>query len=227
MSKEKNIANINNNSKKDNSFLLSSWDYGSFLKTNPIFLKNNHPVKNILKENEIPEIDKKKSYENLNKYGKRKLSESEKIVTDDLVKLIKDLKIIKGNPKINNTKSFSKNLKNNKKSKNFYNSDNIEYLTIPSKFTNDFDSKKENYNNSSKCSSKSNDKFYKFSLTFDEWKQNKNKQLNISEKLKKEKFGKLKQYELIENTINQKYNKIKYIFKFFIFKLERKILING
>ncbi len=99
-------------SEVESKYGLSSWNYGSYHYNNPCYTKP--------KNQENQKHLQRSQSANFNKYGKRQLSQEEKIVTDDYLKAIKDTKTMKklnrkdsfNNPSYNNSQStLKKNLK--------------------------------------------------------------------------------------------------------------------
>ncbi len=271
MSIEKKCININRNNDNNNNILkstpnfvkkqensgyaLSSWNYGSFHCSNPRFSKTQQPVKLIA----APEpqnciypikLDQPRTAQ-VNKYGKRKLADNEKIVTEEFLKAMNDNKNIRGvSRKINKNRS-SAILRNSSTNKNYkvdseqhcnYSSNNYEnentsnLVRNNSNYTRDSNNNNiinYNYNNQgypnnntqlsnnitgnnheqrnrSRISSaqKEKERIYKFGMTFDEWSENKNRQIQVIKNLNMLKEHELREYEKIEEKIEENYKKV-------------------
>ncbi len=106
---------------KPSGYSLSSWNYGSFHHCNPTFLPNEY-----IRRERITDSEQPKRPQSLNKFGKRKLAEEEKIgkfmnltntntiVSNEQIRLMNDYYIIKyGKPYL---RSHSANKRTHKQS---------------------------------------------------------------------------------------------------------------
>lgn len=126
-----------------NGYALSSWNYGSFHYSNPRYVKkeqvpikvigseaekiNNNNNTNTNNTNYMNINASKPKTSDFNKYGKRKLTETEKIVTEDYLKAMNDIKNIKGTRKLSQTRSSS-NLHRHSGKESSYASINILFI---------------------------------------------------------------------------------------------------
>lgn len=252
----------NNPPKPTNSgYALSSWNYGSFHYSNPRYTKSEQPIKLIgaaqpqLTNQQKP--DRPVTSQTLNKFGKRKLAENEKIVTEEYLKAMNDNKNIRGTSrKLNQNRSSSnmrysssnknqknehrlnysfnnKNYENDNSNSNYTNSNtnqnnlNNDNINSENNLNNNHNSKnnqhsQQSYNvsghsrdqrNRSRYSSankeREKEKIYKFGMTFEEWSENKNRQIQVIKNLNIIKEHELKEYEKIEGKIEENYKIIK------------------
>ena len=154
----------------------------------------------------------------MNKFGKRHLAEDEKIVTEDVLKAMNDNKNIRGTSKIFNRQQSNSKISRRAESQGKQTQDNNEnistlnknYSYIGNEDNNITNSQINNSNlNRSRLSSANKERNYKFGMSFDEWNQNKNKQIQITKTLNLLKDQELKEYEKIEVKIDENYQKIK------------------
>ncbi len=248
-----NLVNIKNSILRpvQSSYALSSWNYGSFHNSNPRYVKTENPVKLIGAEIKNNNMDNnmrliRPDSAQINKFGKRKLAENEKIVTEEYLKAINDSKNIRGTSRQLNQNRSSSTLRTSKKiQKDYYsnytqdncstnnhdnlnnnNVDNLNYNNYPNndrykmndiktQQSNDIsrNSNNNNIQNRSRISSanKEREKIYRYGMTFNEWNENKNKQIQVTKNLNLLKEHELKEYEKIEQKIDENYQKIKYI----------------
>lgn len=238
---------INPPKQANSSYALSSWNYGSFHYSNPRFSKPEQPVKLIaaaepLKDKNAVKVERPATAQVINKFGKRKLAENEKIVTEEVLKAMNDHKNIRGTSRKLNQNRSSATLRNSSTNKNFreetqqqlnystnnYENENTSNLvrnnsnyTGNSNINKNYD--KISYNNNSqdqrnrsRFSSKQREKeerekekIYKYGMTFEEWSENKNRQIQVIKNLNVLKEHELKEYEKIEEKIEENYKKIK------------------
>ena len=168
-------------SSEPNPYSLSSWNYGCFYQTNYPVYNRYKPQKTVPKE----------------KYERRKLKPEEKIVTENILHGQKDLMAMHGllpKEEINQrrTRNKSANYTRLKNSTNQNeNEDTNNNLTT-------------NYNNNIKTDTSN----YKYKLSHAEWKEVKNKQLMIFNKIKKIKEEEELKMKKINNKVNKHYNEI-------------------
>jgi hypothetical protein len=245
----------------NSGYACSSWIYGSFHHSNPRFIKSEQPVKLIgeaQRQNKNPQNSEQPvTAQNLNKYGKRKLAENEKIVTEDFLKAMSDNKNIRGTSKKLNQNRSSTNLRSSCTNKNYKteqhlnnsannqnneNENNSNYTGNSNANQDNYIQNNNNYNNlnknyntnqgnvdtqqsynvsgnnqdqrnrsrySSAQKEREKEKNYKFGMTFEEWSGNKNKQNQVVKNLHMLKEHELKEYEKIEEKIEENYNKVK------------------
>ena len=221
MSKQEIVSNFPCNPQQlQNGYALSSWNYGSFHATNPRYTKNEQPIKLLKLENNSLEKNstQRPLTAKLNKFGKRHLAEDEKIVTEDVLKAMNDNKNIRGTSKIFNRQQSNSKISRRAESQGKQTQDNNEnistlnknYSYIGNEDNNITNSQINNSNlNRSRLSSANKERNYKFGMSFDEWNQNKNKQIQITKTLNLLKDQELKEYEKIEVKIDENYQKIK------------------
>jgi len=265
MSLEKNNSNndcqiinklnpVNIQKAPQSGYALSSWNYGSFHYSNPRYTRTEHPIKVISAEtaNEKVQNIVRPVTSQLNKFGKRKLAENEKIVTEEYLKAMNDSKNIRGTSrKLNQNRSTSNirsssnnylnkkdykeypnNLQVNNTNSNYYENQNTSNLIRNnSNFTGNSNAINNNTNENlqqssnnmsnnsrvnnlqdrSKYSSAKKDKpkIYRYGMSFEEWNSNKNRQIQVTKNLNLLKEHELREYEKIEQKIEQNYNKIK------------------
>ena len=164
---------------------------------------------------------------NTNKFGKRILNNEEKIVTEDLLKAMNDNKNIRGTSrKLSQTRSSSNyrphkqrentNLTEENNTNENHNRSHYERNSSFSRSNNNNKKSHNNYNsnnpmlNHSRASSAkdrgdSQKKIYKFGMTYEEWNENKSRHLKISKTLNLIKEERMKEIEIYDNQINQKY----------------------
>ena len=223
------------NKRPETAFVPSSWNYGSFHQSNPRYSKIDKPVKLQIKENRKPDLfpaNANTTSNNINKFGKRILKNEDKIVTEDLLKAMNDNKNIRGTSrKLSQTRSSS-NFKVYKPQKENINTDdnytnenqnNSQYERNSSFSGTNNQGRKGSYNNNnnnmnrSRASSakesqkeKKNDKkTFKFGMTYDEWNDNKSRHVKISKTLNLIKEERMKEIDVYDNQINQKYEETK------------------
>jgi hypothetical protein len=180
-------------------FSLSSWNYGSFHHCNPYYQKREYLAEdNKFQADETHKEKLRSMSASLNKFGKRKLQEEEKIVTEDYLKLLHDVKVIKGN--------------NSKQSSNKGNSNPNQPGTISHSSGNLIQTYSQNSQESSKLnflSVNSNKKNIKYQLTYDEWATLKAKQQEIYNKVKSIKETEGQKFEYFNRKVDENYNQVK------------------
>ena len=193
---------------KNNYFLLSSWNYGSYSPCNPYF-KTCMKYKYATKTNPKNKIKTKQNFptkkitviNNTNK--KRRLKEEERIVTDEYLKSFYYYKKMQGLMKngIFRPKSVTRIKVNNT---NYINDNNINIdreMTSKKKLITDINSeKKKNNKNKEKI---------KFKLTFAEWLQVKEKQKECFNIILQKNRMEEKKQKIENKKIDIQYNKIK------------------
>lgn len=166
------------------SYVPSSWNYGSFHPCNPFY---NRKVSK--KDGEL----KRSNSVNLNRFGKRKLQEEEKIVTDDYLKTMKELKTIK-KVNVKNTNTHKSASSSNRK-----NSDTTT------------EQHKESENEGSLLKiMNSSKKSFKYQLSYDEWVAVKAKEQELFNNIKLIKEKEDENYEHFNLKINENYKIVKY-----------------
>jgi len=209
-------------------YALSSWNYGSFHHCNPYYQKGEF-LRTRGREEE--EKNSNTNYNNakraqsagLNKYGKRRLQEDERIVTEEYLIAMKELKAIKNNPNASN--NISGNRSKSKKIEsagtgNLNISDNTSNLNNINNCSNNYNS---NFNSSSSqnliinnnslsggnsgtfSNNKTNVKPFKFQLSFEEWAAVKAKQQEIFKKVKIIKESEDNNFEFFNKKIDDNY----------------------
>jgi hypothetical protein len=180
-------ASISCRSSNKLSYVPSSWNYGSFHSCNPFY--NRKVSKKDEKNGEL----KRSNSVNLNRFGKRKLQEEEKIVTNDYLKTMKELKTIK-NVNVKNTNSHK-----SASSSNRQNSD----ITTEQPMESENEGSLLKRMNSSK-------KSFKYQLSYDEWIAVKSKEQELFNNIKLIKEKEDENYEHFNSKINENYNIVKY-----------------
>lgn len=254
----KNNLNSNPSTHKpiQTGYALSSWNYGSFHYSNPRYVKTDNPVKLVGAETEKFNFNNNVKSDRpttvqVNKFGKRKLTENEKIVTEDYLKAMNDSKNIRGTSRRLNQNRSSSTIRTSKKDQkdNYLHNAQVNYTTSnydnqnssnmnrnnnnvddsnndnmnKNKYNNQINQvnthqthnnsnySNNNVHNRSRFSSghKDKERIYKFGMTFDEWNENKNRQIQVTKNLNLLKEHELKEYEKIEQKIEENYKKIK------------------
>lgn len=171
--------------KAKTGFTPSSWNYGSFHQSNPIYQRKE----------QRPEEDKPghKRASSTNPYGKRVLKEDEKIVTDEYLKCLNDQKTIKSSNMNRNRSTVKLKIKSqssHQSSKNELQNELNESIRP--------------------CSSKVlSNKSLKYQLSFDEWAAVKDKQKEIYNKVHRIKEEEDKNFENFNKKIDQNYQVVK------------------
>ena len=208
MSKKNDFSNKSSNP-KNNHFLLSSWNYGSYSACNPYY-KTCMKYKNVLKTNpnnqtKIKENFPQKKITGINNPNKkRRLKEEERIVTDEYIKSFNYYKKMQGlmkNGKFR-PKSVTRIKVNN--INNLDNDNNIisdREMQNNKKLITDINSQKKNKNN--------NKEKIKFKLTFAEWLQVKEKQKECFNIILQKSRMEEKKQKIENKKIDIKYKKIK------------------
>jgi hypothetical protein len=153
-------------------YALSSWNYGSFHHCNPYYQRREY----LKSENHV----QRQSSVNLNKFGKRPLKEEERIVSEEYLVVMKDLKTLKSLNRPNrnirrNTNSMTNKENTDEKDHN--------YPTCPNSKVNKM----------------------KYQLSFEEWTAVKAKQKEISTKVKIIKESEDQNFESFNKKIDENY----------------------
>jgi hypothetical protein len=156
-------------------YALSSWNYGSFHHCNPYYQRREY-IKSESKAQPPSSVV-------LNEYGKRLLRDEEKIVSEEYLVVLKDLKTFKSLNQNIPKKTSSTNLITNKEEKSI----SLE--------------KDENYTS---CQNSKINKM-KYQLSFDEWNAVKAKQKEISTKVKVIKESEDQNFESFNKKIDENY----------------------
>ena len=175
------------------NFSLSSWNYGAYSKSNPYFQQGVRPIS---AQYQQPNIPKTFNY-NYNKFGKRILPEEERIVTNDYMSTINQMKKMK-QYELNKQKKKRKN-KNIQKEKEKEGEEELNEQNI---------TQSQNDENK-KVDIKTDTSDYKFRLSFEEWMEVKRKQQMIFNQIKKIKEEEDKKMEKMNMKVDKKYNEIK------------------
>jgi hypothetical protein len=163
---------------------LSSWNYGSFHSSNPIYA----PPRRANTETSVND-SKPQRCQSTNKYGKRKLAPEDRIVTDDYLKVMKDARIIK-----NATPHAQRRVNTSVRRSN----DTGEL--------NSSINRKDSMNDGPSQIQRKN---LKYQLSFEEWAIMKNKQEEIYKRVQVIKESEDKKFELFNRKIDQNYEKVK------------------
>lgn len=166
------------------SYVPSSWNYGSFHPNNPYYNRRK-PTK----DNKNTANTRSNSA-NLNRFGKRILQEEEKIVTDDYLKTMNEMKTIK---KLNN------NIKGHKSSSS------VNRLNTQ---TSEGDKESQGEVSLIKIMNSSK-KSFKYQLSYEEWVAVKAKEQEIYHNVKLIKDQEDQNFENFNSKINENYNIVK------------------
>jgi hypothetical protein len=177
----------------------SSWNYGSCYPCNPYYNKREQEVERNTNYNSDNNHERSQSA-GLNQFGKRKLQEDEKIVTEDYLQMMKDFKVIKsqntgGNKMKRNKSSAQIRISSNEhlggeNSQNYHNSQNLSQYSHSQ-------SQIKNPNTTNKP--------FKYQLSFEEWAAVKAKQMEITKKVKIIKESEDQNFEFFNKKINENY----------------------
>jgi hypothetical protein len=172
---------------------LSSWNYGSFHSTNPYYAPSHKP-QNDNQQN----LQRCQSASSFNKYGKRKLREDEKIVTDEYLKVMRDNKTINSSNGVLPHRRPSSTIKIVRVSETDDDNNN-----------NDSSMRRRDSINSQTGLQTIAKKNLKYQLTFEEWAIMKNKQDEIYKRVKEIKESEDKKFEKFNKKIEENYEKVK------------------
>jgi hypothetical protein len=172
---------------------LSSWNYGSFHASNPYYAPPKVPRPNSAAVVDSANRPIQRS-QSVNKFGKRKLEPEERIVTEDYLKAMKDVRTIK------NSNSQHKKRMNTSHMGRTSGTNNNELSSSCNR--------RESLNSQggSQIISKKN---LKYQLTFEEWAIMKNKQNEIFKRVQVIKESEDKKFELFNKKIDENYDKVK------------------
>jgi hypothetical protein len=166
-------------------YVPSSWNYGSFHPNNPYYNR-----KSSTKENKNT-ANTRSSSANVNRFGKRKLQEDEKIVTEDYLKTMNEMKTIK-QVKNNNTNGHRSSVSVNRQD---------TQSTDPNKESEGEKSLMRVLNSSKKS--------FKYQLSYEEWVAVKAKEQEIYKNVKLIKDQEDENFEHFNSKINENYNVVK------------------
>ena len=158
-----------------NYYSCSSWNYGTYAPCNPYFVQQ-------YKYPSIPTQSRYIPHPNnnvYNKYGKRRLPEEERIVTNEYMQSLNHMKKMeksKNSFRIKSAQGRAPKSALNTNSKENNNNEQNE---------NNEPKENNNTNNNNNEISKTNPNKFKFRLTYEEWLEVKNKQQMIFNQIKK------------------------------------------
>lgn len=183
-------------------YALSSWNYGSFHHCNPHYLKQEFLKRRDNQNNEANNEHIRSQSANINKYGKRILSEDERIVSDEYLKMMRDFKVIKNNVNQNT-------LKRNKSTNAFRSNQSIRNNNNTNDNIQNISNSINNMNNTSNMYSNIPTKNMKYQLSYEEWAALKDKQKEIYNKVKSIKDSEDQKFDFFNKKINDNYQLIK------------------
>lgn len=184
----------------------SSWNYGSYYPCNPYYNKREHDVEkssNFVNGNNYNNIDHNHERSNsacLNQFGKRKLPEDEKIVTEDYLQMMKDFKVIKSQ-----TNTSKTSMKRNKSSTQIRTSCNDQEELQGEHYQNAQNISQYSNSQSQNKNCVSVNKPFKYQLSYEEWAAVKAKQIEITKKVKIIKESEDQNFEFFNKKINENY----------------------